>query len=347
MFYHTQLEGVHSATRKNQNPLSQHQNQSLLQNQVPTKYQFLYQTPESHQRENENKVHPYHQHNQNADDLSISEFSNDLGGRKKYSSSRSVSSSISSRSSKSDHYPGQSPLDDPTFAPPPEIDTHASRMTTQNPVGVSYNLPSSTLVTHSGNIMARISTKEIILKKWKQVFWITYGDQKFLIFRSKVDFEEWINNPYLTPNERDDLLKFSVDFKDFKSKTTSKSKGNTTGYRVSSLHRKDYGKSVMNKFQLEEWFNYGPRVMALFSSKNQAEVKSVRMILIEMMKRYKHSLCGFTGGYDSDVQSVASTKSAPAGTRLFLSEFSELSKRSNDTADAPMKSNLYNQSIYN
>jgi len=84
----------------------------------------------------------------------------------------------------------------------------------------------------------------------------------------------------------------------------------------------------MRTFKLEEWLNYGPKVIAVFASKSQTEIQSLRFILIAMMKRYKQTLSGFIGSIDddSDAQSRHSAKSAPS------------------TLDQMAKSNFYNQS---
>ena len=44
------------------------------------------------------------------------------------------------------------------------------------------------------------------------MFWISYGDNQILFFRSQLDFEEWVSNPYLKKDERDALVKLNVDF---------------------------------------------------------------------------------------------------------------------------------------
>eukprot|EP00555_Chaetoceros_dichaeta_P010106 CAMPEP_0198267266 /NCGR_PEP_ID=MMETSP1447-20131203/32276_1 /TAXON_ID=420782 /ORGANISM="Chaetoceros dichaeta, Strain CCMP1751" /LENGTH=182 /DNA_ID=CAMNT_0043957779 /DNA_START=70 /DNA_END=614 /DNA_ORIENTATION=+ len=76
-----------------------------------------------------------------------------LKGRQKYNSSRTVASVASSRSVASGGYQlGQSPLDDPTFAPPPDRPADESfTVRGRN----NANMPSFDKVKHSGNAMAR------------------------------------------------------------------------------------------------------------------------------------------------------------------------------------------------
>merc|ERR1740124_921998 len=129
------------------------------------------------------------------------------------------SRSYTSESSFVAHYT-LSPLDKPTFAPPP---THPGSMEIMPPRKIppllrvsntssstSTNpsaLPSYSQITHSGHVSARLSPKSLIMKKWKRVFWVTYGETTVLVFRSRADFEEWVSNPYMSGKERKGLVK--------------------------------------------------------------------------------------------------------------------------------------------
>lgn len=251
-----------------------------------------------------------------------------LKGRKKYRSSRSVDSSASSRSSASGYSRGNSPLDDPTFAPPPDNPVksqHGSR----GSVPMSH-LPSFDMVTHSGNAMARISLKSLVIKKWKPIFWICYGDYRIIVFRSKSDFEEWLTNPHLGVVQREALVKCDINFKDISTKPGVK------GYRAASLHLKDYGgkTGLMHTFKLEEWMYYGPIILGAFASKSRTDVHSFLVVLREITKRYRQNLSGNSysaaaGHYDSD-RSQFSTRSAPqSGNRSYV-QVSPGSVRSGD-----------------
>lgn len=232
-----------------------------------------------------------------------------LKGRKKYRSSRSVCSTDSSRSSMSGYSHGHSPLDDPTYAPPPEQPIDERRSVRSKP----YHMPAFEKVTHSGHCMARISLKSLIIKKWRPVFWICYGDSRIIFFRSKSDFDEWATNPLLNLVEREELVKLDIDFKDFAKKPGVK------GYRAASLHMKDYSgrTGLLHTFKLEEWMYYGPIILGAFSSKNRRDVHSLLVIMREIMKKYKQNIGSFgyhvpssSGGYDSD-RSHRSVRSAP------------------------------------
>lgn len=240
-----------------------------------------------------------------------------LNSRRKYRPSRSVDSSGSSRSSGSGYSrTGISPLDDPTFAPAPAIPVDILNGTHGSPGrrSLTFSMPSFDMVKHSGNAMARISLKSLVLKKWKPIFWICYGDSRIVIFRSKSDFEEWATNPNLNTIQREALVKMDVDFKDITAKP------GVRGYRVASLHLKDYGgkTGLMHTFKLEEWMYYGPIILGAFASKSRTDVHTFVVILREIMKRYKQNLSGYGPGpsgatgiqYDSD-KSQVSAKSAP------------------------------------
>jgi hypothetical protein len=127
------------------------------------------------------------------------------------------------------------------IAPPPPM--HPGRENAEylsrNAGGMTSPLPRPTLVVHSGYVLARISFRTVLLRKWKQTFWIQYGPTQLLFFRSYSDFDDWLNNPYHTTKAREYLVKLRVDFvSDLKKKSVM-------GYQVTQIRRKPYGKNVM------------------------------------------------------------------------------------------------------
>merc|ERR1712154_124977 len=134
-----------------------------------------------------------------------------------------------------------SPLDDPRFAPKPPrphgLD-NARQLAHGAPAGSSI-LPDYNLVTHSGYALARISFRTILIKKWKQVFWVTYGQTKLLVFRSSADFEDWVSNPYLNTAQREFLVKLNIDLvEDLRDK-------GTRGYQVTNQRLKNYNNKML------------------------------------------------------------------------------------------------------
>jgi len=134
-----------------------------------------------------------------------------------------------------------SPLDNPKFAPPPPKIRgleNSHRLAREAPPTASP-LPSFDLVTHSGFCMARISFRTILIKKWKQVFWITYGHNKLYVFRSVSDFQDWVANPFLSQGQRDFLIKLKVDF------VEDSYKMNVRGYQVTNIRMKAYQSQML------------------------------------------------------------------------------------------------------
>jgi len=276
------------------------QTQELVEYVIPD----LVRKPDNHQGMEIKYETEEDQQNESEDEDTLK-----LKDRKKYRPSRSVCSTDSSRSSASGYSYGHSPLNDPTYAPAPERPIDERRSVRPKP----YDMPSFEKVTHSGHAMARISLKSLIIKKWKPVFWICYGDSRLIFFRSKSDFDEWATNPLLNLIERDELVKLDIDFKDFARKPGVK------GYRAASLHMKDYSgrTGLLHTFKLEEWMYYGPIILGAFASKNRRDVHSLLVIMREIMKKYKQNIGGYghhasssSGAYDSD-RSHQSTRSAP------------------------------------
>lgn len=176
---------------------------------------------------------------------------------------------------------GKSPLDDPKFAPkprPPEGLANALALSQEAPASASP-LPDFNMITHSGYTLARISFRTILIKKWKQIFWVTYGDSRVLFFRSVSDFEDWISNPYLSQPQRDFLVKLNIDF------VGDIGKQSVRGYQVTNQRLKNYNNRMLHQFKLERWMDYGPTIAAAFASPNEREVYNIRTVFTEMMKR--------------------------------------------------------------
>lgn len=80
------------------------------------------------------------------------------------------------------------------FAPPPEFpkSLEVAKMQIYNRnMKVLSTLPPYHDVKHSGELLARFSLKSMLTKKWRSTFWIAYGKNQILFFRSKHDFDEW------------------------------------------------------------------------------------------------------------------------------------------------------------
>ena len=139
------------------------------------------------------------------------------------------------------HSTGASPFDDPKFAPKPQkpqgLDN--ARALAHNAPPGSSPLPDFDLVTHSGYALARISFRTILIKKWKQIFWITYGVNKLLVFRSSADFEDWVSNPYLNSAQREFLVKLQIDL------VNDLGKKNVRGYQLTNQRLKAYSNKML------------------------------------------------------------------------------------------------------
>jgi hypothetical protein len=179
-------------------------------------------------------------------------------------------------------------LNDSSFAPAPEIPEKLenSRVLAKDAPSNASALPNWKSITHSGFILARISARSKIMKKWNECFWITYGESKVLLFRSKSDFDEWASNPYLTQKERNFLVKLSVDFVDDYENDIY-----MLGYQVSKQKQKrdKHTSEDLHQFKLQKKMDDSIIVIAFFSSMNESEVKALRMILIELAKRHQSS----------------------------------------------------------
>lgn len=139
-------------------------------------------------------------------------------------------------------------------------------------------LPKGELVAKSGYILSRISFRTILMKKWKQSYWVQYGRHTMLWFRSENHFNEWLNNPYLSQAQRNFLVKLAINF------VHDLYKPNVRGYQVTQCHTKPYGRKLIRQFKLERWMDYGPTIAAAFGSQDQREVDDLRQTIIDCMR---------------------------------------------------------------
>mmetsp|Transcript_2925 Transcript_2925/g.5280 ORF Transcript_2925/g.5280 Transcript_2925/m.5280 type:complete len:399 (-) Transcript_2925:173-1369(-) len=139
-------------------------------------------------------------------------------------------------------------------------------------------LPKAELVRKKGYVLSRISFRTIVMKKWKQSFWIQYGSHTMLWFRNESDFDDWLNNPYHTQAQRNFLIKLAVNF------VHDLYKPNVRGYQVTQCRTKPYGNKVVRQFKLERWMDYGPTIAAAFGSYDPKEVDACREAIVECMK---------------------------------------------------------------
>lgn len=142
----------------------------------------------------------------------------------------------------------------------------------------SAPLPKADLVVKAGFVLSRISFRTIVMKKWKQSYWVQYGPHTMLWFRSQADFDDWLNNPYHTPSQRNFLIKLAVNF------VHDLYKPNVRGYQVTQARTKSYGREQIKQFKLERWMDYGPTIAAAFGSQDPKEVDNLRQALVECMR---------------------------------------------------------------
>jgi hypothetical protein len=134
------------------------------------------------------------------------------------------------------------------------------------------------LVRKRGYVLSRISFRTIIMKKWKQSYWVQYGPHTMIWFRSEADFSDWLNNPYHDQAQRNFLIKLAVNF------VHDLYKPNVRGYQVTQCRTKAYGNKMVRQFKLERWMDYGPTIAAAFGSYNPREVDDLREAIVECMR---------------------------------------------------------------
>lgn len=181
-----------------------------------------------------------------------------------------------------------------TFAPPPKFpkSLNVSKMRILNrKQDILSTLPRYDNVTHSGELLARFSIKALLTKKWRSSFWISYGKNQILFFRSKYDFDEWAASPYITSQQRNNLVKMTVDFKNdiYKPHLGFKMKG----YKVSSIKSKyvrdGKTKRMASNFKLEKYRAKGPSTIVIaLGGKNVGEVGALHAVMGEMARECGH-----------------------------------------------------------
>mmetsp|Transcript_40173 Transcript_40173/g.121085 ORF Transcript_40173/g.121085 Transcript_40173/m.121085 type:complete len:279 (+) Transcript_40173:1066-1902(+) len=176
---------------------------------------------------------------------------------------------------------------DPTGA---ETAADLSRRSSQMPdipEGASA-LPDSDKVGDSGSVFSRSSLRAIVMKKWHNSFWAKYGDASLIVFRSKIDFEDWLWNPYHEQRHRDYLIKARFDFRD----EMTRQKSGIRGFRMTDLKLKTYGKGEpMYNFKLEKWTDLGMSIIAAFASPTVDDVESLREVISNCLDCCPHHGC--------------------------------------------------------
>jgi hypothetical protein len=153
-----------------------------------------------------------------------------------------------------------------------------SQVLAQNAGSGCSPLPKGVMVIKSGYILARISFRTIFIKKWKQTYWVQYGRHTMLWFRSENHFNEWLSNPYLSPAQRNFLVKLAINF------VHDLYKPSVRGYQVTQAHSKPYNGKIIRQFKLERWMDYGPTIAAAFGSTDDNEVDVLRQTIVDCMR---------------------------------------------------------------
>ena len=173
------------------------------------------------------------------------------------------------------HRPDIEPDPEPTNVSP--RNPYAPVLAREAPPGASP-LPKAELVRKRGFVLSRISFRTIVMKKWKQTYWVQYGPHTMLWFRSQADFDDWLNNPYHMQTERNFLIKLAVNF------VHDLYKPNVRGYQVTQCRTKGYGNKIVRQFKLERWMDYGPTIAAAFGSYDPVEIDTLREAIVECMR---------------------------------------------------------------
>eukprot|EP00531_Pseudo-nitzschia_arenysensis_P017738 CAMPEP_0116127224 /NCGR_PEP_ID=MMETSP0329-20121206/6733_1 /TAXON_ID=697910 /ORGANISM="Pseudo-nitzschia arenysensis, Strain B593" /LENGTH=586 /DNA_ID=CAMNT_0003621323 /DNA_START=50 /DNA_END=1810 /DNA_ORIENTATION=+ len=156
---------------------------------------------------------------------------------------------------------------------------YSQQLSQQAAASKASGLPKAELVGKKGYVLSRISFRTIVMKKWKQSFWVQYGGHTMLWFRNEQDFNDWLNNPYHTQMQRNFLIKLAINF------VHDLYKPNVRGYQVTQCRTKPYGNNkVIRQFKLERWMDYGPTIAAAFGSYDSKEVDACREAIVECMK---------------------------------------------------------------
>lgn len=175
-------------------------------------------------------------------------------------------------------------LGNKSFAPPPTLPPN-TRGSTFDFTSLGdrrenkMDLPNMEKVLHSGRILGRISFKSLVMKNWKELFWIVYDYSQIIFFRCKEDYFEWAMNSHLEPSERDQLIKLSIDFERIMSHTGIR------GYQCTVLKKKNYRCGVLHQFKVDSMTSFGPSLVAAFGSRSREDALQLHIIFKEMMKQ--------------------------------------------------------------
>ena len=198
----------------------------------------------------------------------------------------SHASGVSSRSARSGSK--NDVLNDMTIAPPP-VRPRGDQDYTRSAFHAEAEAspvppPDWDLIKHSGTCLARISMRTLLLKKWKHVFWIAYGNHTIIFFKSRNYFDNWSMDPNLSRRQREELVKLRVDFHN-PNFSTRKETENITGFQASAVKVKHYKSSgLLHQFKLDKWTGEGPTINAAFGSETGENVSELYQIMSAMIR---------------------------------------------------------------
>lgn len=140
-------------------------------------------------------------------------------------------------------------------------------------------LPDRTQLKQSGYTLGKVSSR-MFSKKWKEIFWLRFGDTTMLIFDSKDDCEEWLTDPLLTKRQRNNLIRREYVFYDKKAMING-----VRGYRLSLLKGKTHKQTekLMYHYKLEKWTDNGVRNVGAFASEQMSEIIGLRATINECL----------------------------------------------------------------
>ncbi|GMH59558.1 hypothetical protein TrST_g11514 [Triparma strigata] len=143
------------------------------------------------------------------------------------------------------------------------------------------------LFMKSGTTLSRTTTRTIFLKKWKEsTFWVTKKPATLMVFRTEMDFQDWLQNPYHNEKERDYLVKLKVDFLgDIDGKKVK-------GFNITEVKSKGYSGNdkLLYQVKVEKIYDYGPNIVAAFAHESPTVMADFRDTIAELI------LVGRNGG---------------------------------------------------
>ena len=163
-------------------------------------------------------------------------------------------------------------------APSPAADTpyeKARRASTPNAATATAALQAGATLEGKvyGTCLVRTSFRSLVLKDWKECFWVLENPNLLMVFRNAANYRGYHENKMISPEERELLCKSRIDL--------------SVKYFCKGVGMKKYSGKTIHTFALQEKTDLGPLMALKFGSPFLDEMIDLRNMLQSIIPHFQ------------------------------------------------------------